>query len=177
MSAAVLNDVDVAVRSIHLMAVGTAGQFAQVVHPDAFNRESSAEPPATRERGPAAFHATALWLRAAFSDLQFTIDEVVTQGDVVVVNCWMSGRSTGEFEVWNADGGLDTVFPSTARPFRVQQAHFLRMRDGLVIEHWAVRDDQSMALQVGWAPPTPAILIRMAIATWRAKRRVARTGR
>ena len=68
MSPAVLSDVDAAVRSIHLMTVGTADQFAEVNHPDAFNRESSAEPPATRERGPAAFYATALWLRAAFSE-------------------------------------------------------------------------------------------------------------
>jgi predicted ester cyclase len=176
MSAGVLSDVDVAVRSIHLMAAGTPEQFAQVTHPDAFNRESSAEPPATRERGPAAFYATAVWLRAAFSDLEFTIDEVVTQGDLVVVNCWMSGRSTGEFEVWNADGGIDTVFPPTGRTFRVQQAHFLRMRDGLVIEHWAVRDDQSTALQIGWVPPTPLMIIRMILATARAKRRVARSG-
>ncbi len=31
--------------------------------------------------------------------------------------------------------------------------------DGQVIEHWAVRDDQGMARQVGWIPPTPTFLI------------------
>ena len=39
------------------------------------------------------------------------------------------------------------------------------MRDGLVAEHWAVRDDQGMALQLGWVPPSPWYLLRCAVAT------------
>jgi hypothetical protein len=42
--------------------------------------------------------------------------------------------------------------------------------DGLVIEHWANRDDQGMAEQLGWVPPTPAYLLRMAMAKRRARK-------
>ena len=47
----------------------------------------------------------------------------------------------------------------------------LRMRDGLVIEHWANRDDLGMGQQLGWNPPTPLYLARMLVATRRARRR------
>ncbi|WP_225924596.1 hypothetical protein [Pseudonocardia abyssalis] len=43
---------DAAVRSIHLMARGSLAEFAEVVHPDAVNREAVAEPAACRGRGP-----------------------------------------------------------------------------------------------------------------------------
>jgi hypothetical protein len=40
-----------------------------------------------------------------------------------------------------------------------------------IIEHWANRDDLGMARQLGWIPPSPAFLFKMA----RAKRRALRT--
>jgi predicted ester cyclase len=159
-------------KAIQVMAAGSLKQVARYVHPDATNRESNAEPFATRGKGPAAFHATALWLRAAFSDLVFTSETVLTEGDLVAWYGTMSGRQTGDFEVWNAEG-VERVFPATGREFTVRQAHFQRIQDGLVIEHWAVRDDQGMAIQLGWIPPTPAFLFRSARATARAKRREA----
>lgn len=51
------------------------------------------------------------------------------------------------------------------------QSHWLRFRDGKIIEHWATRDDVGQAKQLGWIPPTPAYLIRMAVAKRRADRR------
>jgi hypothetical protein len=39
-----------------------------------------------------------------------------------------------------------------------------------VIEHWANRDDIGTATQLGWVPPSPAYLVRMALATRRARR-------
>jgi len=44
------------------------------------------------------------------------------------------------------------------------------MEDGRIIEHWANRDDLGMSRQLGWVPPTPAYLLRMA----RAKRQAVR---
>jgi hypothetical protein len=46
----------------------------------------------------------------------------------------------------------------------------VRIQDGKVIERWANRDDLGQAKQLGWLPPTPAYLIRMARARSRAKR-------
>jgi predicted ester cyclase len=160
----------VAEAAIHAVLGGTLADLQAVVHPDAINREATAEPPDTRGRGPEAFHATGEWLRAAFSDLTWTTEQSITEGDLVVTFGTMSGRHTGNFVVWTADATVERAFVPTGKTFTVRQAHFQRIRDGRVIEHWAVRDDQGMALQAGWIPPTPAFLIRCARATRKARR-------
>lgn len=83
----------------------------------------------------------------------------------------MTGRHTAPFTPYTVDGKLDAVFPPTGKPFAITQSHWFRMEDGKIAEHWANRDDLGMAKQLGWVPPTPAYLIRMA----RAKRRAQRT--
>lgn len=160
----------VATGSIRAVAGGDAATMRRTVHPDAVNRESYREPPATRGRGPEAFLATSAWLRAAFSDLFFTFDLVLVEDDVVVTDGTMSGRHTGSLVVYDEDGAVERAFAPTGRRFEVHHAHFLRMRDGMVVEHWAVRDDQAMAMQLGWVPPSPAYLLRCALATARARR-------
>ncbi|GAA0234725.1 ester cyclase [Cryptosporangium japonicum] len=164
---------DIAERAIHLVMAGTVADLRAVVHPDATNREAVDEPPACRGTGPEAFWATALWLRSAFSELAFAVDESVVEGDLAVTYGRMSGRQTGDFVVWNADGRVERAFAPTGRRFEVRHAHFQRVRNGLVVEHWAVRDDQSMALQLGWIPPSPLYLARCARATRRARRAAA----
>ena len=161
---------EIAVRSIQLMATGTHEDLCRVVHPQATNRESAAEPPACRGRGPDAFWATAQWLRSAFSEMAFPVETVLVDGDLAVTHGTMSGRHTGDMVIWTPDGTVERAFAPTGRRFEVHHAHFLRFHDGLVIEHWAVRDDQSLSLQLGWVPPTPGYLLRCAMATRRARR-------
>ena len=43
----------------------------------------------------------------------------------------------------------------------------------MVVEHGANRDDMGNAVQLGWIPPTPAFLIRSALATRRARKDAA----
>jgi predicted ester cyclase len=160
-----------AIRSMQIMVDGTPADFDEIVHPDAFNRESKDEPPATRGRGPAAFYTTALWLRAMFEDLAFEVHEVVLEGDLVVVHNTMSGRQTGVALFYGPEGDVLQAMPATGKRFAATQTHWLRLRDGKVIEHWANRDDQGMAMQLGWVPPTPWFLLKAALATRRAKRR------
>ena len=162
-----------AVRSMQIMVNGTREEFDAVVHPDAVNRESKDEPPETRGRGPAAFYATALWLRQSFGDLAFEVHDVVAEGDLVVVHNTMSGRQTGTAVIYGPDGGVVQAMPATGKPFATTQSHWLRLRDGTVIEHWANRDDQGMAMQLGWVPPTPRFLLRALLATRRARRQEA----
>lgn len=156
--------------SIRAVFGGTTDDLTAVIHPEATNRESVAEPPAARGLGPHAFHATGEWLRTAFSDLTWTTERAVVEGDLVVHDGQMSGRHTGDFVVWTPDAQVERVFPPTGRTFSAPQAHFQRIRDGLSIEHWAVRDDQGMAIQAGWVPPTPLFLLRCAQATRRQRR-------
>jgi predicted ester cyclase len=159
------------VRSLHLMAEGSREDFEQVLHPEAVNREAAVEPPPSRQLGPAGFWATAQWLRAAFSGLRFEVHHAVSQGDLVVLHVTMSARHTGAFVNYRpGTADVDTVMPPTGKEFAVTQTHWFRAEDGMVAEHWANRDDLDMARQAGWVPPSPAFLLRTAIARRRAQK-------
>lgn len=160
-----------ALRSIELMAAGSLPDFEGVVAEHAVNHEADVEPPACRVGGPAGFHATALWLRSAFADLHHEVEHVVADGDLVVVDATMSGRHVGDFVVHDGAGRVTAAWAPTGRTFAVRQSHWLRVEDGLVTEHWAVRDDLGQGQQLGWVPPTPVYLVRCA----RAKRRAVRS--
>jgi predicted ester cyclase len=163
-------DATVCVSSMTIMASGDLDDLTRVVHPQAVNREAKDEPPACRGVGPAAFVATAHWLRAAFADLAFDVHDVVADGKLVVVHCTMSGRQVGPFLAYDERGEVDRAFPATGRTFAITQTHWFRTRDGQVVEHWANRDDLGMAAQLSWVPPTPAYLWRMAWAKRHARR-------
>ncbi|HEY5854663.1 MAG TPA: ester cyclase [Aldersonia sp.] len=157
-------------RSIEIMATGTRADFDAVVHPAAVNREGDAEPPEARGTGPAAWYATAEWLRAAFADLHYDIDDCVVEGDLVAVRTTMTGRHVGPFVIYDEDADVKQAFPPTGRSFAVTQSHWLRISDGKVIEHRANRDDMAMAEQLGWVPPSPVYLFKMAAARRAARR-------
>jgi predicted ester cyclase len=160
----------VVVRSIHAMADGDRAAFEPLYRPDAVDHENTIQPPASRVPGPDGFYATALWLRTAFAGLHYDIHHAVTDGDLVVVNSTMNGRHTTPWVVHTADGSVDAVFPPTGRTFAMTQSHWFRVVDGRIAEHWANRDDLGTARQLGWIPPTPAYLLRMALAKRRAVR-------
>jgi predicted ester cyclase len=164
-------------HSIAVMGDGDLSDLEAVVHPDAWNRESKDEPPASRGRGPAAFYATALWLREAFDELSWEIHDVVQEGEMVVVHATMSGRHTGTFVAYGEDAKPKQALPPTGKPFATTQSHWFRIKDGLVVEHWANRDDFGTATQLGWAPPSPRYALRTLLATRRARREAGRSNR
>src|SRR6478736_4704268 len=141
--------ISVAVRSIHTMADGDRAAFEPLYHPKSVDRESRIQPPSSRVQGPDAYYSTALWLRAAFAGLHYDIHHAVADGDLVAV---------------------DTVFPPTGRSFAMTQSHWFRIQEERIIEHWANRDDLGMGRQLGWIPPAPTYLMRMALAKRRARR-------
>ncbi|WP_433307002.1 ester cyclase [Actinoplanes sp. CA-030573] len=163
-------DTDVCIRSMAIMACGDLDELTECVHPQAVNREAKDEPPACRGRGPAAFAATAHWLRAGFADLSFEIHDAVADGELIAVHCTMSGRQVGPFLSYDEHGEVAQAMPPTGRTFAITQTHWFRMKDGQVIEHWANRDDLGLATQLGWVPPTPVFLWRMARARRQARR-------
>ncbi len=163
----------VAVRSIHAMADGARSDFEPLYHPRAVDQENRIQPPSSRVGGAEGFWSTALWLRAAFAGLRYDVHHAVADGDLVVVNSTMRGRHASPWVVYSEDGTVDSVFPPTNRTFAMTQSHWFRVDDEKIVEHWANRDDLGMARQVGWLPPTPAYLARMAMAKRRARRSAA----
>ena len=163
--------VSVAVRSIHAMAGGERAEFDTLYHPEATDRENRIQPPSSRVKGAACFWSTAQWLRAAFAGLRYDIHHAVTDGELVVVSSTMNGRHAQPWAVYDEAGEVDTVFPATHQTFSMTQSHWFRMQDGVILEHWANRDDLGMARQLGWIPPSPGYLLRMARAKRQAPRR------
>ncbi len=157
-------------RLIQVMADGSIEDFEAIVHRDAINREARTEPPPSRGRGPAAFHATALWLRDAYADLNWIVHDVIAEGDLASLHCTMSGRHVGTFCGYSEDGRVKRVFPPTRKWFATTQTHWFRIAEGKVIEHWANRDDLGTATQLGWTPRLPRYLLRIVRANRRARR-------
>jgi predicted ester cyclase len=169
-SAVSADPIPVAVRSLHAMADGNRADFDLLYHPRAVDRENQVQPPSSRVPGPAGVYATALWLRAAFAGLHYDIHHAIADGTLVAVNSTMNGRHVTPWAVYTEDGTIDTVFPPTHKTFAMTQSHWFRIEDGQITEHWANRDDLGTARQLGWIPPTPAYLFKMARAKRRAKR-------
>jgi predicted ester cyclase len=160
----------VVVHSILAMGDGERADFDPLYDPSAVDRENRIQPPSSRVPGADGFWSTALWLRAAFAGLHYDIHHAVADGDLVAVNSTMNGRHTAPWVVYTDEGTVDAVFPPTGKTFAMTQSHWFRVRDGRIVEHWANRDDLGTARQLGWIPPTPAYLIRMALAKRRATR-------
>jgi predicted ester cyclase len=161
---------DISRRILDAMETGGPEAFEEVCHPLFFNHEQLEEPPGSRGRGPATAYATALWLREAFDDLRWEIHDVVAEGDLIAFHSTMSGRHVRPFVGYAEDATVDEVFPPTGKRFETTQTHWMRVVDDKVIEHWANRDDLGTAKQLGWVPPTPVYLLRMALAKRRARR-------
>ena len=116
-------------------------------------------------------------MRGAFGGLAFEIHDVVAEGDLVVVRNTMSGRHSGVFTIYGPNGEVAQAMPPTGKRFATTQTHWVRVDDAKVIEHWANRDDQGTAMQLGWIPPSPWYLAKMTLATRRARKRAARLQR
>jgi predicted ester cyclase len=86
--------------------------------------------------------ATARWIRGAITDPRWTEEDAVATGDRVVMRVRFSGRHTGEL----------MGIPATNRTFSVQHIHVYRVENGMIVEHWAVRDDLGMLQQLGVLP-------------------------
>jgi predicted ester cyclase len=155
---------DLARRSLLLMQQWDDREAAAIIHPEAANDEAVSEPPAARGRGPAAFKATYDWLHAAFEGLRWDVEDLVAEGDLVVARTVMHGRQVAPFATYGPDGGVAQVFASNGRSFAASQTHWYRLAGGRIIGHAANRDDLGQARQLGWVPPSPAFLVRSALA-------------
>jgi len=97
--------------------------------------------PAGLPNGLAGFKAYITRLRSAFPDLHLTVEEVVAEGETVVVRATARGTMTGDFLEMKATGKTATW----------TEIHIGRLADGKVVEHWATIDQLGMLQQLGLA--------------------------
>ena len=79
-----------------------------------------------------------------FSGYRFEIEELLAEGDKVLVRGWGAGTHTGPFM------GL----PPTGKAIRFRAAHVFQVADGKLTARWAYPDMLGMLQQLG-AVPTP----------------------
>ena len=110
----------------------------EVLAPDLVAQSPSAANPQSREthlQGIAGFNAT-------FSDRQFTVEELVAEGDMVATRTTLRGVHTGDLQ-----GHAPTGKPIAATGLTVE-----RIKDGKIVERWFSFDTARVMQELGLAP-------------------------
>jgi predicted ester cyclase len=97
-------------------------------------------------QGLAGVKAVFGMFRTGFSDVHFTIDDMVAQDDIVATLVHGEGTNDGPF----------MGMPPTGRHARWRSVGFFRVRDGKIVEHWGIPDLLGLMIQLGVIPPPPA---------------------
>ncbi len=134
----------IALESFRLIETGDEQLAQRIIAPDFVNQEADDDPddPERQLPGPAGFLATSQWLRDAFADLHFELEESADHDGVVMAAATMTGAHVGLFN------GIEP----TGKRIRHQQVHIFRVADSRITHHRAVRDDLGLLLQLGWRP-------------------------
>jgi steroid delta-isomerase-like uncharacterized protein len=112
--------------------------YDELNDPDFVNLSAPPGVPADREGGKVYLKAFA----EAYPDAQYTIDDMIAEGDRVVTKKTFTGTNTGEF------AGI----PATGKRVALQFVDIMRVRDGKIVEHWLCLDQLSWLQQLGLAP-------------------------
>jgi steroid delta-isomerase-like uncharacterized protein len=89
--------------------------------------------------GPAEMKGTIRMVTAAFPDNHHKVEEVIAEGETVVLRCTLTGKHEGVF----------MGIPPAGKPIEVSEVHVYRLRDGKIVEHRVGRDDLGAMLQLG----------------------------
>ncbi len=78
-------------------------------------------------------------LMPAFPDMKLDLEDLVAEGDKVLVRLVIRATHTGPF------GDM----AATGKPIRVAVLDLFQIRDGVLVEHWAQLDNLGMLKQLG----------------------------
>jgi steroid delta-isomerase-like uncharacterized protein len=120
---------------------GNMDQLDELLAPDFVEHE---ELPPGIPPGREAPKALFGMLHSAFPDFQATIEDIVAEGDKVVIRMTWTGTQKGEF----------MGVPPTGKRVSWAVIDILRMVEGKCVEHWGQMDQMSLMQQLG-AMPAP----------------------
>lgn len=78
-------------------------------------------------------------LRAAFPDLAFHVQNMVAEGDDLVVRWTATGSHGGDY----------FGIPPTGKPFTITGMNYWHIENGKAVEGWVSRDDMGLMRQLG----------------------------
>ena len=111
--------------------------YDELNDPDFFNH--SAPPGMTDKEGSKQYLGAFL---GGFPDCRSTVDDMIAVGDQVVTKKTFHGTHTAEF------GGI----PPSGKEVTLQYVDIMRVRDGLITEHWLLMDQLRFMQQLGVIP-------------------------
>lgn len=80
--------------------------------------------------------------RAAFPDLQITVEDMIAEGDKVVARITATGTHKGEF------AGI----PATGKRASISVIDIVRVANGKAVERWGIEDNMGLMQQLGVIP-------------------------
>jgi predicted ester cyclase len=90
-------------------------------------------------------------MRAAFPDAQFTIEDMIGEGDKLVDRYTISGTHSRPF----------LGIPATGRQIHLAGISIVRISAGKIAERWAVTDQLGLLQQLGALPAKPSAMSRL----------------
>ena len=123
-----------------VMSQGNLDALDEIIHDDFVEHEEFPGGGPSDKTAPAEF---VKMFRSAFPDLSASIEDMVEEGNKLVVRSRMSGTHKGDF----------MGMPPTNNKFDVQAIDIVEFRDGKVIAHWGTTDGAAMMEQLGMMEP------------------------
>ena len=96
----------------------------------------------TATYGPAEVYALMAGFMEAFPDLEFQIDNMLAEGELVSTR--MTARATHKKEFMG--------IPATGRQITCSVMGLVRIVDGKIVEHWNIMDELFLMQQLGLVP-------------------------
>jgi|SRR3954471_15230491 steroid delta-isomerase-like uncharacterized protein len=93
-------------------------------------------------RGPDGYLAIIGTMRSGFTDIQWTLEDSVGEGDKVAARFIMQGTHNGAF----------MGVPPTGKKIKVQAMNFYRFSNGQIIEEFGQPDMLGLMMQIGAIP-------------------------
>ncbi len=126
-------------RFVEFINTASEKLAAELISPDAiFHVPGRSEP----MRGPAGYLAIIGMMRSGFPDVQWRLEETISEGDKVAARFTMRGTHLGTF----------FGVPPTGKPIEVQAMNFYRLSDGQFVEERGQPDLLGLLQQIGAVP-------------------------
>lgn len=101
-------------------------------------------------QGRAGFERTMAKIRLAFPDLAYTTDDVLVDGDKVVLRLTFAGTNTGPITM------IRVPNVATGKAVKFEQIHIMRVAGDKIVEHWLGQDSIAMFRQLGLQLSAPS---------------------
>ncbi len=121
-----------------IFEAGHAGPIDELVGPEFVSHTFG-----ITENGPAALEAAMSKVHGSLTNVEFRIEDLVAESDLVAVRLTSSATPTGEFM---------GVADAKGKRYTSAEMHFFRIAEGRVVEHWHTHDPLAIMRQLGAAP-------------------------